>query len=106
MGVFFDARKDITELIPRSDSKIEDRLIDNRLDYRLDYRKLRLETEPAKTFKPWRFVGALLFLAGMFVAGIYCAHDDKLQEWSKVLLHGFEILLGAVIGIVIGEGQS
>jgi hypothetical protein len=60
----------------------------------------------AKAFKGWRFLGAMLFLAVVFGAGIYCAHDPQLQEWSKVLLHAFEVLLGAVIGIVIGEQQD
>jgi hypothetical protein len=64
------------------------------------------DTPIPPTFKPWRFLGALLFLAAVFVAGIYCAYDDKLQDWSKVLLHGFEILLGAVVGIVIGESKD
>jgi hypothetical protein len=42
-------------------------------------------------------------LAAVFAAGIYCAHDDKLEEWGKILLHSFELLLGALIGLITGE---
>ena len=59
-----------------------------------------------KKFRIWRFVGAVVFLALIFVAAVYCARDDKLQALSQVLVHGFEVLLGAVIGIVIGESSA
>jgi hypothetical protein len=53
-----------------------------------------------------RFLGAMAFLAVIFVAGVYTARDPQLQDWSKVLLHAFEICLGGVVGIVIGEKTS
>jgi len=59
-----------------------------------------------KQFRWARFVGAIVFLAAIFIAGVYCAHDDKLQEWSSVLLHAFEVLLGGVVGLVAGEGAG
>lgn len=45
--------------------------------------------------------GALLVI--LFVGAIYTGHDDKLQDLYKVLVHGFELLLGAILGIVTGE---
>jgi hypothetical protein len=59
-----------------------------------------------RKFRIWRFIGAVVFLALIFVAAVYCARDDKLQALSQVLVHGFEVLLGAVIGIVIGESSA
>jgi hypothetical protein len=50
-----------------------------------------------------RLIFAVVLLAAVFAAGIYCAHDDKLAEWGKILLHSFELLLGALIGLITGE---
>jgi len=51
--------------------------------------------------------GRLAFAAGLlavvFVGGVYTAHDDKLADWSKLLLHSFELLLGALVGLITGE---
>ena len=61
---------------------------------------------PPKSFQWARFLLALLLLALVFFAGIYCAQKDMLQKWSDVLLHTFEVLLGAVVGIVVGENTA
>jgi hypothetical protein len=37
---------------------------------------------------------------------MYAAHDPALADWSKVLQHSFELVLGLVIGLVGGEAQS
>jgi hypothetical protein len=65
-----------------------------------------VSTPPPSSDKPFlwgRLVFAVALLAAVFAAGIYCAHDDKLEEWGKILLHSFELLLGALIGLITGE---
>lgn len=55
-----------------------------------------------------RLVIALLFLVVLFAAGIYTARDPSsdVKEWSKTLLHSFELLLGAVVGLITGEAAA
>ena len=61
---------------------------------------------PSKQFRWGRAIFSVVFLLIIFFAGIYCAHDDKLLDYSKVLLHSFELLLGALVGTIIGEGST
>ena len=56
-----------------------------------------------KKFSWARALPAVIFLTIIFVAGAYCAHDDKLSQWSSSLLHSFEILLGGLVGTIVGE---
>jgi hypothetical protein len=60
----------------------------------------------AKQFHPGRALVAVVLLAVIFIAGIYCAHDEKLAQWSTVLLHSFEVLLGGLVGMIVGESAS
>jgi hypothetical protein len=55
-----------------------------------------------------RLVFSILFLAAIFGAGMYTAHDPvpDVKDWSKELLHAFGILLGAVIGLITGEAVA
>ena len=46
---------------------------------------------PPGNFEWIRFVCALILVALVLLAGIYCAQDDKLQKWSDVLLHTFTV---------------
>jgi hypothetical protein len=50
-----------------------------------------------------RIAAAFVLLAFVFGAGVYCAHDPMMKDWSPVLLHTFELLLGGMVGIIIGE---
>jgi hypothetical protein len=59
-----------------------------------------------KQFSWARGLTAVIFLVVIFVAGVFCAHDDKLSAYSTVLLHSFEILLGALVGMIVGEGAG
>ena len=61
---------------------------------------------PNKTFSWPRAIVALVSLAIIFVAGAYCAHDDKLAAWSTAFLHSFEVLLGGLVGMIVGESSS
>lgn len=45
---------------------------------------------------------AFLVLIFIAVAGIYTSVQD-LQDWSKMFLHSFEIILGLLVGLLGGE---
>jgi hypothetical protein len=46
---------------------------------------------------------AVIVLAGILAAAIFTAHDPALSNLNTVLVHGFELLLGGVIGMLVGE---
>jgi hypothetical protein len=52
-----------------------------------------------------RLILAVLLLVAILVAGLY-ADVKNLADWSKVLLHSFELLLGLVIGLLGGEAAA
>jgi hypothetical protein len=52
-----------------------------------------------------RFVVAIILLVAIFGAGIYTTLID-LEDWSKVLLHSFELVLGLVLGLLGGEAAA
>jgi hypothetical protein len=53
-----------------------------------------------------RLAVAVGLLVAVLVACIYTGQNEKLQELYKLLLHSFELLLGAVIGLLTGEMVS
>jgi hypothetical protein len=53
-----------------------------------------------------RLLFAILLLAVVFAGGVYTAHDDKLADWSKLFVHSFELLLGALVGLLTGEASK
>ena len=57
----------------------------------------------ATAIVPGRVIAAIVVLALIFGAGVYCAHDPAMKEWSAPLLHTFELLLGGLVGLIIGE---
>jgi peptidoglycan/LPS O-acetylase OafA/YrhL len=57
----------------------------------------------AASFVPGRVVAAVVVLALIFGAGVYCAHDPAMKDWSVPLLHTFELLLGGLVGLLVGE---
>jgi hypothetical protein len=63
-------------------------------------------SEPEKRFSIGRFFGASIFLIVILGFGIYCAHDDKLSAFANVLVHSFELLLGGMVGMILGERPS
>jgi hypothetical protein len=54
-------------------------------------------------FAVGRILVAVVVLALIFFAGVYCAHDAAMKDWSTPLLHTFELLLGGMVGIIVGE---
>jgi SNF family Na+-dependent transporter len=60
----------------------------------------------SKEFRWVRVVLAVVFLIAIFIAGIYCARDPQLTSFRDVLVHSFEILLGALVGTIIGESSA
>lgn len=63
---------------------------------------------PPSKFSWVRLACAIALLVALFVAGIYTAKDSspEVKRYAEVLLHAFEILLGGVIGIVVGEAGA
>ena len=59
--------------------------------------------QPAGGFNVLRIIIAILVLMLIFVAAVYCAHDTAMKDWSSPLLHTFELLLGGLVGIILGE---
>lgn len=53
-----------------------------------------------------RLVGAIVLLGALLVPAIYTAHDEALVDLYKVLLHSFELVLGGVIALLLGESTS
>jgi hypothetical protein len=53
-----------------------------------------------------RLVFAIVLLGLIFGAGIYTAGDAKLDEWNKILIHAFQLLLGGTVGLIVGEAAS
>ena len=66
------------------------------------------QTEKSETSKPiWgRLIFATVILVAIFVGCVYTAHDGKLDKLYELLLHSFELLLGAFLGILTGEIAS
>jgi hypothetical protein len=50
-----------------------------------------------------RVLFTTLILIGLLVAAIYTAGDDDLESLNTVLVHGFELTLGAALGLLTGE---
>jgi hypothetical protein len=53
-----------------------------------------------------RLLVAVLLLAAIFYATVYTAQVDKLADLYKLMLHSFELILGAVLGLLTGEAIS
>jgi len=53
-----------------------------------------------------RLILAFALLAGIGAMIIYTAQVDKLAKFYEILLHAFEVLLGGLIGLLLGEGQT
>jgi len=66
----------------------------------------QVASDVQRTFVWGRFIAAVVILVVLFGAGVYTAQNDKLQDWSKALLHTFEILLGWVVGQITGEAVA
>jgi hypothetical protein len=68
----------------------------------------KIDRQVSGQFSWGRFFCGVILLVAILVAGIYTARDTspEVKEWSKVLLHAFELLLGVLIGLVSGEAIS
>ena len=62
---------------------------------------------PAQRQFIWfRLLLAVILLAGIGAMIVYTAHDEKLAKFYEILLHAFEVLLGGLIGLLLGESQT
>jgi hypothetical protein len=66
----------------------------------------QVKDQVTRGFAWGHFGAAILFLVLLFFGGIYTAQHTGLEAWSTVLLHTFEVALGGVVGIVIGERSA
>jgi hypothetical protein len=53
-----------------------------------------------------RMLFAVALLALVFAGAVYTARDAALAQLYSVLVHGFEILLGGVAGLLLGEAVA
>jgi len=50
-----------------------------------------------------RLIFAVILLVALLIAAIYTAMDPRLAELYTVLIHSFELILGAIVGLLTGE---
>jgi hypothetical protein len=68
-------------------------------------RAIRVETQTSGKLSWPRLIVALIILALLLIIGIV-ATIYKLDDWSKMLIHSFELVLGLVIGLLGGEAAA
>lgn len=109
MGLFFKSAR----LIPTVSKSLEEAL--TRPPDSVDYPEqmaaeiaTQIDQQVRGQFSWGRLACAIALLVIIFLAGIYTARDPtpEVKEWSKILLHSFELLLGAVIGLITGEALA
>ena len=69
-------------------------------------RAQQLQQQAAGKFSWGRLAVAVVLLVCLLFAAIYAGRDQGLVELYKILLHSFELILGAVIGLLSGEAMS
>lgn len=75
------------------------------LDQRAEDLAERMQRLTPAQFDPSRFWAAVVFLLLIFGLGVITAYLDRLQAWSALLLHTFELLLGGMLGTLVGESK-
>jgi len=53
-----------------------------------------------------RLIVAVVLLGGVLAAAILTAGNDDLDALNTALVHGFELVLGVVLGLITGETAS
>ena len=108
MGVFFKTQPKTPMLKSAIEAALRLRpdTIPN-FDYHATALAMQVEDQMPKPRFSWGRLGVavgLLVLIGGF--GIWSTTVPALDAWSKMLLHGFELILGAVAGLLGGEAAS
>ena len=109
MGLFFKS----APIVPAVSKSLEEALttqsesVDNPEQMAAEL-ATQIDQQVSGKFSWGRLACAIGLLVAIFVAGIWTAHDSvpEVKEWSKILLHSFELLLGAVIGLITGEAVA
>lgn len=57
-------------------------------------------------FQWGKLILCIIILILIFFAGVYTAHDPAMKQWSDILIHAFEVLLGGTVGLLVGETAS
>ena len=65
-----------------------------------------VKTETGVEFSWIRFVAALGILALLIIGAVLTAWDPQLRELHSTLMAPIETLLGAIIGMAVGESAS
>jgi hypothetical protein len=104
MGIFFKSQK----TLPSVEEAIQDALSVNPqsvVNLKQEAGKRAGQVLTTQQFSWGRLAIALLLLIALFAAGIYSA-THHLDDWSKVMTHSFELVLGLLIGLLGGEAAA
>ncbi len=67
----------------------------------------QIQEQTAARFSWGHLAVAIFLLVALLFAAIYTGnHQDKLENLYNVLVHSFELILGAIIGLLTGEAIS
>lgn len=98
MGIFFRS----TALVPTLTTALQNALTQNPATVPNPQQTAanmasQVQQQVTGQFSWGRLAVAIVLLMAVFAGCIYTAYDDKLVDLYKLLLHAFELLLGAVI---------
>ncbi len=73
-----------------------------------NFQELELEggPPPPAQFLWGRLIFAVIVLIVLFAGGVYSAYHPELAAWKDLFVHSFELLFGALIGLLTGEASK
>lgn len=108
MGIFFKSQKasrSVEDAIQEALSFNPQNIVNLRQEAAERARQVQAPPPQPPQFSWGRLAIAVVLLIALFGAGIYSA-THHLDDWSKVLTHSFELVLGLVIGLLGGEAAA
>jgi uncharacterized membrane protein len=104
MGIFFRSQQPegpVREALVQA--LVRPQMAQAAADVEADQTAHQLAGNVTEKFAWGRFLACLAVLAVIVALVIYTAHDEKLADLYKALLHLFEILAGVLVGLITGE---